>query len=179
MEFCQALIQTFFDKLGVPSLLAGYDANSVKPAEVWTNGAIWYDVRPTPLVWDYCFGVVCFVSKQTSLFNKGEIPLEIIAKEVQGRFPNRWEGDFRLDALGKRFWDATADNATGCQVKPDGMLCFTGTEPFVKWDQIFGRLWTEGQLVNDNYFCWAILIVILQTTGFESRQGRRWYLFCW
>lgn len=147
MEFCQDLIATFFDKIGVPTLLAGYDEASTKPTEMWTNGGTWFDLNPAPLSWEYCFGVVCEVSKKVSLFNKGEIPLELIAEEVKKRFPNRWQGDFKLDVLGVRFWDDSADNETGCQIKPDGMLCFTGKEPFVKWEQIFGRPWCEEQKV--------------------------------
>lgn len=146
-EFCIDLIETFFEKLGVPTLLPGYDAASTKPTEMWTNGGIWYDVRPEPLTWEYCFGVVCEVSKKVSLFNKGEIPIETIEEEVKKRFPNRWHGDFKIDALGMRFWDETADNTTGCQIKPDGCLCFTGKEPFMKWEQIFGRSWCEEQRV--------------------------------
>lgn len=158
-EFCEELIARFFDKLGVPTLLAGYDRNSTKPAEMWTNGGIWQSANPNPLSWEYCFGVVCEVSKKTSLFNHGEIPLEIIAEEVKKRFPNRWQGEFKIDALGVRFWDESADNETGCQVKPDGMLCFTGKEPFMKWELIFGRAWCEeqkclnlGRAASDIYF---------------------------
>ena len=146
-EFCRELMETFFEKLGVPTLLPGYDNNSTKPTVIWTNGGTWYDVRETPLDWEFCFGVVCSVSKKTSLFNKGEIPLEIIAEEVKKRFPNKWTTDFKLDALGVRFWDETADNPTGCQIKPDGVLCFTGNEPFIKWEQIFGRQWCEEQRI--------------------------------
>lgn len=158
-EFCIALIEAFFEKLGIPTLLAGFDPASSKPTEMWTNGGIWYDVRPEPLEWEYCFGVVCDVSKKASLFNKGEIPLETIEEEVKKRFPQRWAGEFKLDALGIRFWDETADNSTGAQVKPDGMLCFTGKEPFMKWEQIFGRAWCEeqrvlnlGRAASDVYF---------------------------
>lgn len=142
-EFCFALIQEFFKKIGVPTLLAGYDSASEKPSEMWTNGGDWYVLRDEPLSWDFCFGVVCEVSKKTSLFANGEIPLEKIAEEVEKRFPGRWSGEFKLDATGVRFWEPTADAVTGCQIKPDGMLAFTGTEPFLKWEQIFGRAWVE------------------------------------
>lgn len=146
-EFCQALISTLFDKLGVPTLLAGYDKASEKPTEMWTNGGEWYSVKETPLAWDFIFGSLCEVSNKTSLFNRGEVPLEAIWTEVQSRFPGRWTGEWRQDALGMRFWDPQADNETGCQVKPDGMLCFTGRTPFMKWADIFGRQWVEEQKV--------------------------------
>lgn len=146
-EFCIELLTTFHDTLGIPTLLAGYDPASLKPTEMWTNGGTWYDVRPEPLKYDYCFGVVCEVAKKSSLFERGEIPMETIATEVAKRWPGKWQGDFKQDALGVRFWDEKADNPTGCQVKPDGMLCFTGNQPFVKWEELFGRPWCEEQKV--------------------------------
>jgi hypothetical protein len=114
---------------------------------MWTNGGEWLEFRTEPLSWDFCFGVICSVSKKASLFENGEVPLETIAVEMQKRWPGRWQGDFVLDALGVRFWEETADNPTGCQVKPDGMLCFTGKEPFVKWATLFGSQWYEEQRV--------------------------------
>ena len=145
--FYEELMGQFFKTLGVPTLLAGYDSASLKHTEAWTNGGEWLEFRTEPLSWDFCFGVVCGVSKKASLFESGEVPLETIAEEMKKRWPGRWQGDFVLDALGVRFWDETADNPTGCQVKPDGMLCFTGKEPFVKWATLFGVQWYEEQRV--------------------------------
>jgi hypothetical protein len=155
-EFCEAFFKLLFEKLGVPTLLAGYDPASTKPSQLWTNGAHWEVVdgagqdkqEPTHfLSKEFLFGIVCEVSKKLSIFDKGEIPMETIAAKAQEQFPGRWQGDFKLDAQGLRFWDPKADNETGCQVKPDGMLCFTGNEPFVKWEAIFGRDWCEEQKI--------------------------------
>lgn len=146
-EFANALISKFHETLGLPTLLAGYDPSSVKPSEMWTNGGIWYDVRPEPLSWKFCFGVLCDVSKHSSLFSNGEIPFASVVAEVAKRWPGRWDGEFVVGSIGVRFWDEKADCATGCQVKPDGLLCFTGKEPFVKWETLFGRAWCEEQRV--------------------------------
>lgn len=141
---CQHLIETFFKKLAVPTLLPGYDAKSSTPTEMWTNGGEWYEVKQEPMPWDLVFGIAVDASK-TSDFGKSDIPLEVIAAEVDKRFPKRWRGDFTLNSLGIRFWDENADNETGCQIKPDGMLCFTGNVPFMKWTEIFGPEWVNEQ----------------------------------
>lgn len=148
-EFCIEVIRHFFEKMGVPALLAGYDpVGSEKPTERWTNGGEWYEVEGAkPLAWDYCFGMVCDVSKKSRLFEQSQISLATIADEVNTRFPGRWTSDFKLDNVGVRFWDEAADNPTGCQIKLDGMLCFTGKVPFVKWEAIFGKPWCEEQRV--------------------------------
>lgn len=71
------------------------------------------------------------------------IPLEDIAAEVRERYPGRWRGEFVLGSRGVRFWDSSADNPTGAVVRADGMQCFTGTQPFVSWRQIFGSGFVE------------------------------------
>jgi hypothetical protein len=81
------------------------------------------------------------------MWSRGEVPLDVVGAEVEKRFPSRWHGDFVLDATGVRFWDTGADNSTGCQVKLDGMLCFTGKVPFVRWHEIFSRQWVDEQAV--------------------------------
>lgn len=146
-DYALAFYKNLSDKMSCPTLLAGFDPSSLKPTEMWTNGGTWYNVKETPLSWDIVFGIACETNTRVSMFDKGEIALDVIYEEVKKRFPNRWEGEFKKDALGRRFWDETADNPTGCQIKPDGCLCFTGNEPFVKWDQILGKEWCEEQRV--------------------------------
>lgn len=124
------------------SALAGFDPASFKPAQRWTNGAVWYNLGTSPLAQDIVAGCAVEAGKCLSAARQ-EIPMDTVAAEVAKRFPGRWQGDFKLDALGVRFWDPNADSPSGCQVKPDGMLCFTGPTPFVKWREIFGPEWCD------------------------------------
>lgn len=158
-KFCGDLLTTFFEQIGTKTLLPGYDENSSKPSEMWTNGGEWHTVSEKPLPWETIFGVICVVSKKTPFDHEADIPLEIIADEIEKRFPKRWKGTFSIDSLGVRFWDDKADNLTGCQVKPDGMLCFTGRTPFMAWDRILGAAWCNeqralnlGKAAGEQYF---------------------------
>lgn len=72
-----------------------------------------------------------------------DVPIDVLAKEVEERFPGRWKGVFDIGKSGVRFWDSSADNETGCIVRPDGMQCFTGNQPFVSWRQLFGAPFVE------------------------------------
>lgn len=147
-DYCTLFIKLIFQKLGVVSMFAGYDPASEKPAEMWTNGGEWYETKSEPLPWDIVLGIACDVSKRTTSA-RAEIPLTIIAEEVAKRFPGRWQGAFEEGNLGVRFWVDTADCPTGCRIKPDGMQCFTGNQPFVKWHEIFGVDWvTEQRALN-------------------------------
>lgn len=70
------------------------------------------------------------------------VPLEIVAAEVDARFPGRWVGAFEENARGVRFWEEGAD-AMSALVKPEGMLCYTGDKSFMDWATLFGRSFVE------------------------------------
>src|SRR5262249_20345360 len=129
-----------------------------KPTQIWTNGGEWHVWRQAPMSWQTVFGYAVEAAKKMAR-TSAQIPMAVIEEEMRKRFPGRWQGEFKLDALGVRFWDSTADNPTGCQVKPDGMLCFTGMVGFMSWAAIFGAKWVDaqsalnlGQIAGDTYF---------------------------
>ena len=67
------------------------------------------------------------------------IPLEVIAAEVERRWPNRWTGAFVDGAKGIRFWDHRADNPTGCTIRANGVIAYTGECKFMHWSEILGN----------------------------------------
>lgn len=141
----QRIQEHFVRQMSLHTLLPGYDSASIKPAEMWTNGGEWHDVHDEPLPWDYLFGMIVTASRQMEFGNQ-EIPLEKLQEKMEKEFPGRWDsGPFELNNVGVRFWDESADNSTGCQIKPDGMLCFTGHVGFMKWENIFGVKWCNDQ----------------------------------
>jgi hypothetical protein len=145
-----ALLRAFSAIVGAPNLLPEFDHCSLKPVQRWTNGGEWYRLQDVPEVVpvEVTRGVAVQVGTKTGSAEKGEISLEVIGAEVEKRWPGRWAGTFTLNATGVRFWDDTADNSTGCQVKPDGMLCFTGLAPFKRWIDLFGAEWVREQTVK-------------------------------
>lgn len=193
-EHCRVVLEQFGKKIGLPFLLGGYDPSSVKPQQIWTNGGEWHVAKEAPMSWATIFGVAVEASKTPSS-TPLDISLEKIFDEVNVRWPGRWQGEFTLDAVGRRFWDTLADNATGCQVKPDGMLCFTGNVPFLKWEQILGAEWTRTQrtrhlgeaaseIYHDGRYYWMQLggewrsrsredvLMELRGRGISSRVGK-------
>lgn len=72
-----------------------------------------------------------------------KIPMEDLAAEVESRYPGRWRGRFDLGARGLRFWAPEADNETAAVVTEEGMLCYTGGQPFLTWKQLFGSAFVE------------------------------------
>lgn len=128
-------------KLGawLPGFDAGATANTVQYYEV---GRDFVEIGGKPIpheilvhwAWDSVRDTVLW-----SDFSRYEIPLEEIEREVHDRFPGRWKGQFKVGERGVRFWDPTADNPTGAQIRADGMTCYTGDKFFVSWAEIFGQ----------------------------------------
>ena len=84
------------------------------------------------------------VLKKSKDFDKEmEIPLDLVAAEVERQFPGRWSGKFEEGARGVRFWDMTADNPTAALVRKTGMTAFTGDRGFLPWAEILGRAFTS------------------------------------
>jgi hypothetical protein len=135
----------FRRRLRLSTALPGYDEASEKPTQMWTNGGEWEPCALRPVPWSALFSVALEAGSRVRQNAAQEIPLALIEQEVQRRWPGRWQGEFTLNAVGVRFWDDTADNERGCQVKSDGMLCFTGAVPFMSWAALFGARWTEEQ----------------------------------
>lgn len=173
------IFEHFAKKLKLRTLLAGYDEASAKPSEAWTNGGEWFFLaRETPLSAAFLAGIQMQAAKKASLFNHSDVPLADIAEQIKKQFPGRWEGEFKLDAVGVRFWDPDADNPTGCQVKPDGMLCFTGNVPFMKWDQIFDKVWCNerralklGSVAKNLYYDSRSYYDLIDGEWFERLMG--------
>lgn len=148
-QFFDDLYELLRERLQFDMILLGYDKNSEKPEQLWTNSGEWYVENETPVKWEWLLGLTMEVSKKAAHEGTLSIPLELIAEEVTRRYPGRWKGKFELDATGVRFWDEKADNPAGCQIKYDGMLCFTGPFPFRSWADILGTDWVKNnQLLN-------------------------------
>jgi hypothetical protein len=138
---------------------ANLDEQAFENANLYYDvGHSWQGAGGEPIPWTEACGWLVKVSEKAKWAGDA-ISMEILAAEVQDRFPGRWQGEFVDGARGCRFWDATADNPTAAIVRPTGMQCFTGIEPFVPWSSIFGRGFVErvsarrlGEMLDGIYY---------------------------
>lgn len=133
-------------ELKCAKLLNGLDEGVfTKPDQYYELGTEWRrysDVRiskKTLGLWIFQAG-----SKTKWSVEGTEIPIELIAAEVESQYPGKWQGDFAEGARGPRFWDPSGDNETAAIVRSSGMQCFTGDRPFVPWATILGHSFTRG-----------------------------------
>mgnify|MGYP003624474561 FL=1 len=126
--------------LKMDKLFAGFDKTSLKPNQYFELGEDWIKTG-CPLTSDV---VHTCLSKAVSLkppeSSDTAIPLDVVATEVESRFPNRWFGEFEVGSRGPLFWIDDGIDRDGCQVVEDGIVCYSDRagQGFMSWSDIFG-----------------------------------------
>lgn len=141
----KSFLSTVSSELCLGKWLAGLDAAAFGLA---TN---YYDVLSwTPLHTDYRIpaahvGSWMFHAIEKCRVSLGgvKIPLDIVAAEMEARFPGKWKGPFELGSRGIRFWDPTSVRDDGAMVSETGMRVWSGNEQYLSWKQIFGSAFVE------------------------------------
>ena len=132
--------------LKMDKLFAGFDKTSFKPNQYFELGEDWIktgDAIPTDVV-HACLSKA--VSSKPPESSDTSVPLDVVAPEVESRFPNRWFGEFEVGARGPLFWIDDGIDRDGCQVVEDGVVCYSDRagKGFMSWGDIFG-----GSFVKD------------------------------
>ena len=160
-QLAESFLKRLSDTLNASRLLGGFDRTSLKPSQHFELGTEWVrigDRLPESFTHPVLFkasGDVVLRSEDTN------IPLEDVAAEVSKRFPNRWNGEFTVGARGPLFWIDDGIDREGCQVREDGMICYSDRagKGFVSWREILGKKFVEqyeekklGSLVDQYWF---------------------------
>lgn len=148
-DFVEAVWRALADRIRPFDLHPGLDKHSFAPGQRWTAGLDWFSVGgPAELPAAVLTECLWEAGKSYRTDAKGDVPIEEVAKQFESRWPGKWVGPFEVGARGVRIWDPKADNPTGCMVRPEGMLCFTGPKAFVSWSELFGSDWVR-QVAED------------------------------
>jgi hypothetical protein len=145
----KAFLRHLKNGLQLPKWLKGFEVEALsQPHKYYEVGRQWHPVKseariPKDLIQLWFIKSAHGLQFDDSRRMQYTVPLEEVAKEVQERWPGRWSGAFELGRRGVRFWDPQADNETAAVVTAEGMLCFTGDQPFVSWRQVFGKAFVE------------------------------------
>lgn len=141
-QFVELVWRALADRIKPFDLHPGLDGASFRPFQRWTAGLEWMEVGgPAALPANVLLAAVWDAGKRFRQESKADIPLAKIHEEIDRRWPGGWEGEFELNALGKRFWDPAADNPHAAMVKADGFVCFTGPTALVTWEDLLGKDW--------------------------------------
>jgi len=157
-----SLMALIAKKLNLKRLLPGWD----EPA--WKNAGQYYAVGTNWTKYDNgTIAATSIAAWQLEAGNKVNwrkgggvaVPIDVLAAEIEKRWPGRWGGEWAYNARGKRFWDAAADNTSAAVIRETGMQCFTGAKSFVTWGEILGPQFVKqyeedrvGQAIGNVYF---------------------------
>ena len=128
------------EELRAEKLLPGWDKPAWNDlARIYEVGRDWRAVGQSPLPTNRLYDILMRAASKVRWAAEGmAIPLEIIAEEVDRKFPGRWEGAFEEGKRGVVFFDPSASNPTSAIVTPAGMVCFSQEKIFYTWRDIFG-----------------------------------------
>ena len=126
--------------LRIDKLFAGFDNTSLRPNQYFELGDEWQKTNgQVPMDIIHAALTKAITSKPPESSDT-TIPINVIAEEVESRFPNRWIGEFEVGARGPLFWIDDGINRDGCQVVEDGIVCYSDRagKGFMSWSDIFG-----------------------------------------
>jgi len=147
--------------LKLDRVLAGFDSTSLKASQYFELGEDWTKIGtpiPASIVQTALLKAAAEQPPQT---NDTSIPIDVVAAEIEGRFPNRWVGDFEVGTRGPLFWVDDGIDREGCQVTEDGMICYSDRagKGFLSWRDILGPKFVEeyeqqkmGNLLDEYWF---------------------------
>lgn len=140
-DLAAAFMKRLCDSLKASMILGGFDRTSLKPTQYFEIGTEWTkigDQVPSNFVRTVLLKSANDVPITT---NDTSIPISEVAAAVAERFPNRWKEDFAVGARGPLFWIDDGIDRTGCQVREDGMICYSDRagKGFLSWREIFGK----------------------------------------
>ena len=160
-ELAEHFMKRLCDALKATLLLGGFDDTSLKPSQTFELGRDWVRTGDR-LPASFTHAVLMKASNDRTI-SSGDtnIPIDDVAAEVAKRFPGRWNGEFAVGARGPLFWIDDGVDREGCQVREDGMICYSDRagKGFVSWREVLGKKFVEkyeeaklGSLVDQYWF---------------------------
>ena len=131
--------------LNMERVFAGFDSASLRSNQYFELGKDWERIGdPLPESF-YRTALLKAAMDKPPQASETSIPIDAIAKEVEKRFPGKWDGEFTIGARGPLFWIDDGIDREGCQVVDDGIVCYSDRagKGFVTWRDIFGKKFVE------------------------------------
>lgn len=140
-DLMERFLKWLSKELKCNNIFPGLDKSSFVPTRYFELGKDWRAISTDVLKTDF-LSLLVFKAANEKVITSGDtdVPMEIIAAEVERRFPNRWKGEFKTGARGPLFWIDDGIDRVGAQVGQFGMLCYSerAGKSFMSWREIFG-----------------------------------------
>jgi hypothetical protein len=160
-ELAGPVLKRFGDSVRASMLAAGFDTCSYKVDQTFELGRDWTRFGGEVPIHHVRTILLKAANDTTIKTEDTNIPIEEVAAEIESRFAGRWKGEFTVGARGPLFWIDDGIDREGCQVREDGMICYSNRagKGFVSWREIFGKKFVDqyedkklGTLIDHYWF---------------------------
>ncbi len=147
--------------LGVERIFAGFDKTTLEPTKYFELGTDWVKIGEPLEPTLYRTALLKAASKSPPKTGATAIPIDAVAKEVEERWPDRWNGEFNVGSRGPLFWVEPFVEREGCQVTEEGIVCYSDRDGrgFLSWSDLLGPKFVEeyetkkyGSLLDQYWF---------------------------
>lgn len=129
------------DALKLKKLLPGLDEPAwLDLAKLYALGDGWEKLSDTPISINALHYFLFEAAKKTKWETDIRIPLDVVADEVEKRYPNRWDGPFEEGKRGVVFFNPGSANPSASIVAQEGLICFGEEKTFYSWPELFPDL---------------------------------------
>ena len=140
-----AFMKRLASSLNMERVFAGFDSASLRSNQYFELGTDWEKIGdPLPESF-YRTALLKAAMDKPPQASETSIPIDVVASEIEKKFPGRWDGEFTVGARGPLFWIDDGIDREGCQVGEDGIVCYSDRagKGFVTWREILGKKFVE------------------------------------
>jgi hypothetical protein len=161
LEMFDVFMKHIGSAIKIDRIFAGFDSTSLKPNQYFELGEDWTKIGDPLPSSVYQTALLKAAKEKPPQTSETSIPMDVLEKEAQNRFPNRWIGEFEIGARGPLFWIDDGIDREGCQIVEDGVVCYSDRagKGFVTWREIFGSKFVQdyeqkkmGNLLDQYWF---------------------------
>jgi len=143
----EAFLKELDGKIKISKALPGFDASSWKESQYFELGTNWQQIAGATPIPNSLLSE-CMLNGGLSAkmdIEDTEIPLDVIAEEVERRWPGLWGGPFEEGTVGPLFWVQPFVNHRSAVIRPNGMVCFStrAVSNFMPWRAILGNTFID------------------------------------
>jgi len=140
-----AFMKRLASSLNMERVFAGFDSASLRSNQYFELGKDWEKIGdPLPESF-YRTALLKAAMDKPPQASETSIPIDVVASEIEKKYPGRWDGEFTIGARGPLFWIDDGIDREGCQVGDDGIICYSDRagKGFVTWREILGKKFVE------------------------------------
>jgi hypothetical protein len=147
-DLTKQFLKVLNEKIKISDALPGFDDSSWKDTQYFEMGTNWKAITGAVPIPEAVLLQCMMEAASRKQIDTGdvEIPLDVVADEVEKRWPGRWPlGNFQEGVVGPLFWVEPFVNHRSCSVSANGMICFSdrATSNFMPWRAILGNKFVE------------------------------------